>query len=82
MVGGMLQILLTLLQVKCHVFLHSTRHIWTDFSGIPTIVEPKLAAIYSPVREAAVQTDRLNRGMLSIRPSKGVSPHIIMGKTD
>jgi hypothetical protein len=39
-----------------------------------------LAAIYSPVREAAVQMDRLNRGMLSIRPSKGVSPHMVMGK--
>ena len=50
-------------------------------SGMPVQDEPQLAAIYSPdLKEENVQTGRLNRGMLSIRPSKGVSPHIVMGK--
>ena len=27
-----------------------------------------------------MSTDRLNRGMLSSRPSKAVSPHVVMGR--
>ena len=49
-------------------------------SGVPIIAEPKLADIYSPLSKEGVETDRLNRGMLSIRPAKGVSPHFLMGK--
>jgi len=45
-------------------------------TGIATLSEPQLAAVQV---EKGVQTERLNRGMLSSRPSKTVSPHVVMG---
>jgi len=45
-------------------------------TGIATLREPQLAAVQV---ERVVQTERLNRGMLSSRPSKAVSPHVVMG---
>jgi len=44
-------------------------------TGIPALPAPQPAAVQYPV----IQTDRLNRGMLSLRPSRGVSPHLLMG---
>jgi len=41
-----------------------------------TLSEPQLAAVQV---ETVVQTERFNRGMLSSRPSKAVSPHVVMG---
>jgi len=41
-----------------------------------TLSEPQLAAVQV---ETVVQTERFNRGMLSSRPSKAVSPHLVMG---
>jgi len=48
-------------------------------TGIPAIPAPLPAAVQLAVLDTVIQTDRLNRGMLSIRPSKGMSPHILMG---
>jgi len=45
-------------------------------TGKATLSEPQLAAVQA---ETVVQTERLNRGMLSSRPSKAVSPHVVMG---
>merc|ERR1712002_1244984 len=44
-------------------------------TATPSTSAPQLAAVHIP----GVQIDRLNRGMLSSRPSKGVSPHLLMG---
>ena len=51
------------------------------FTGTPTRVKPKLAAVQSAVKEIGIQMDRLNRGMLSMRPSKSISPHVLMGES-
>jgi len=48
-------------------------------TGIPAVFLPQLAAVQDPVLDTLIQTDRLNRGMLSIRPTKGMSPHVLMG---
>merc|ERR1711892_859134 len=48
-------------------------------TGIPAMPAPLPAAVLIAVLDTAIQTDRLNRGMLSIRPSKGMSPHLLMG---
>merc|ERR1711892_345059 len=48
-------------------------------TGIPAIPAPLSAAVQIPVLDTVIQTDRLNSGMLSIRPSKGMSPHLLMG---
>lgn len=45
-------------------------------TGEATLSEPQLAAVQV---ETVVQTERLNSGMLSSRPSKAVSPHVVMG---
>ena len=50
------------------------------FAGIPALPPPLPAAVQIPVLDTVIQTDRLNRGMLSIRPTKGMSPHLLMGK--
>ena len=49
-------------------------------SGIPALPAPLPAAVQIAVMDTVIQTERLNRGMLSIRPSKGMSPHLLMGK--
>ena len=54
--------------------------IFPSYSGIPVLAEPKLAAIHVSVKETNIQSGRLNRGMLSIRPTKSLSPHLLMGK--
>jgi len=48
-------------------------------AGTRVLAEPKLAAIHIPVKESNLQSGRLNRGMLSIRPTKRMSPHLLMG---
>lgn len=55
--------------------LHAS-HTLNFTTGIATLSEPQLAAVQV---ETVVQTERLNRGMLSSRPSKAVSPHLVMG---
>ena len=45
--------------------------------GEATLREPQQAAVHV---ERVVQTERLNSGMLSSRPSKAVSPHVVMGE--
>ena len=89
MEGGMLLIPSTLLQVSTEhwtLYKHSAikgrarrrRSIITIIiTGIPAIVKPQIAAVQSPVP----QMERLNRGMLSMRPSKAVSPHVLMGES-
>ena len=47
---------------------------------MPATPAPQLAAVQYPVLNNLLQTDRLNRGMLSRRPSNGMSPHLLMGK--
>merc|ERR1711892_81450 len=48
-------------------------------TGIPALSPPLPAAVQLAVLDTVIQTDRLNRGMLSIRPTKGMSPHLLMG---
>ena len=79
MEGGMHQILSTLLLVtlvsfSCHLII-------ILFTGTPTIIKPKLAAVQIPVKESGIRMYRLNRGMLSVRPSKSISPHVLMGES-
>merc|ERR1711892_256153 len=51
----------------------------TGIPAIPAIPAPLPAAVQLAVLDTVIQTDRLNRGMLSIRPTKGMSPHLLMG---
>ena len=51
-------------------------------SGAPELVVPQLAAVASHAVQAGVQHERLNRGLLSVRPSQGISPHVVMGKKE
>jgi len=49
-------------------------------TGTPATPAPQLAAVQYPVLNNLIQSDRLNRGMLSRRPDNGMSPHVLMGK--
>ena len=49
--------------------------------GVADLGVPQLAAVASQAVQGGVQHERLNRGLLSVRPSQGVSPHVVMGKT-
>merc|ERR1711892_567340 len=59
--------------------LHVSDTVNFTTAGIPAVQAPLPAAVQITVLDTVIQTDRFNRGMLSIRPSKGMSPHLLMG---
>lgn len=50
--------------------------------GVADLVVPQLAAVSSQAVQGGVQDERLNRGLLSVRPSQGISPHVVMGNKE
>ena len=50
--------------------------------GVADLGVPQLAAVSSQAVQGGAQDERLNRGLLSVRPSQRISPHVVMGNKD